>query len=122
MDDSQDVPAVDPVPAVDAVPAVVCFPTEDGQLSPTACEQAPPKDGESGDGGQPGEDSQPGEDKSQPSPTLLQDLDSRQNDVLEQLDALNNQIEALIADWTRKRRDKLLSEGEETRTRHGEAA
>ena len=32
--------------------------------------------------------------------TLLEELDSRQNDVLDQLDALNLKVEQLLKDWS----------------------
>jgi hypothetical protein len=34
---------------------------------------------------------------------FTQELDRRQNDVLRQLDQLNTDIEALLAEWTRAR-------------------
>jgi hypothetical protein len=32
--------------------------------------------------------------------TLLEELDARQNEVLDQLEALNVRVEALLKDWT----------------------
>jgi hypothetical protein len=46
-----------------------------------------------------------GNESGPPPQTLLEELDARQDDVLDQLDALNDQIKALIADWTRQRQD-----------------
>ncbi len=36
----------------------------------------------------------------QPRPTLLDELDARQNDVLDQLDELNRRIELLLAEFS----------------------
>ena len=40
-------------------------------------------------------------DQDQPELTLLKELDDRQNAVLEQLDALDQQVLSTLADWTR---------------------
>ncbi len=35
-------------------------------------------------------------------PSLLEELDAKQNEVLEQLDALNGRIEAVLRDWSQE--------------------
>ena len=42
-------------------------------------------------------------DELKPAPTLLAELESRQDDLLEQLDQLNQRIEQLLADWSPRR-------------------
>lgn len=42
--------------------------------------------------------------------SLLEELDDRQNAVLDQLDELNKRIEALIQDWTNRNRDETADE------------
>lgn len=34
-----------------------------------------------------------------PAPTLLEELDARQNELLDELDRLNGRIEQVIAEW-----------------------
>jgi hypothetical protein len=38
-----------------------------------------------------------------PAVSLLEELDARQNELLEELDQLNGQIERVIAEWTTAR-------------------
>jgi hypothetical protein len=38
-----------------------------------------------------------------PAVSLLEELDSRQNELLDELDKLNGQIERVIAEWTTAR-------------------
>ena len=42
-------------------------------------------------------------DELKPAPTLLAELESRQDDVLEQLDHLNQRIEQVLAEWSPRR-------------------
>lgn len=38
-----------------------------------------------------------------PAVSLLEELDARQNELLDELDRLNSQIERVIAEWTTSR-------------------
>ena len=42
------------------------------------------------------------DDKPETELTLIQQLDQRQNEVLDQLDELNDRIEAVLAAWQRE--------------------
>ncbi|MCA9186391.1 MAG: hypothetical protein R3E01_26460 [Pirellulaceae bacterium] len=41
------------------------------------------------------------------SPSLIDDLDARQDDVLRQLDELNARIESVLAEWSPRIGEKL---------------
>ncbi len=48
----------------------------------------------------------------QPAPTLLQEIDARQNEVIDQLDELNARVEELLKQVTQ--RDKEAETSDET--------